>query len=273
MNSNASFPFVAVPNFELTGQSVRERSSIETSSFCPIVDQSQLGAWRQFAIENQGWIEQSRLTATQLSPGGSPSSAVSSGIAISNSIFVRNAQTGEAEPATGKGPFLPWWYQTPPPEDLSIINMDIRSHATIASLFDAMQDQKHLVTSNFVNTTMFGNNAQYHMDLHRRRTAYTAEERPSVSNSSDGLDESNPRTGPFLHHDDDAAIHPHSLMLYPVFKDLVNEEMAGVLFAVMSWDAYVVNLLPQAITNIQLVVRNTCGGSVSYMLHGSNVRN
>jgi hypothetical protein len=62
-NSNSSFPFVVLPKFELTGQSVRARSSIEKSSFCPIVTRNHLAAWEEFTVQNQGWIAESRNVA------------------------------------------------------------------------------------------------------------------------------------------------------------------------------------------------------------------
>jgi hypothetical protein len=271
--TNSSFPFVSLPKFELQGQSVLERSLLEKLSFCPIVKRNQLAAWNEFARENQGWIDESwdvqQLSTKSVLPV--PPSNVSTRAQFPDPVFGRDFRSGKAKPVSGQGPFLPWWYQTPPPEDLSNVNMDILSHPTIASLFETLWDAKGLVTSDFVNTTKLENSDEYHLSFHRNRTAFSAEEvdRQTTWDRRRRLDAENP----FVFHEGDSFILPHSLILYPVFNKLYDEEeMAGVLFVIMDWDSTVVNLLPDPVTDVLLVLRNSCGGVVSYMLYGPRVR-
>jgi class 3 adenylate cyclase len=279
--TDSSFPFVSLPNFEVEGESVLERSLLEKLSFCPIVKRSQLAAWNQFARQNQGWIDESwdveQLSTKSVLPV--PPSNTSTRTQFPAPVFGRDFRSGKATPVAGEGPFLPWWYQTPPPEDLSNVNMDILSHPAIASLFGTVKDSKTLVSSNFLNTTLLENSDEYHLNFHRNHTAFSAEEvdrettwdrrrrlgnAPSPANSGETA---------LVFHEIDSFILPHSLILYPVFNKLYDdEEIAGVLFVIMDWDSTVVNLLPEALSNIVLVLRNSCGGVVSYMLYGPKVR-
>jgi hypothetical protein len=276
--SNSSFPFVSLPKFELTGQSVRKRSSIEKSSFCPIVKGKHLEAWNQFTIDDQGWIAES-WEVSQLSRENSSHSFPPASTRFSHEVFAQDFVTGETSLVGGDGPFLPWWYQTPPPEELGNLNMDILSHPAIAKLFNALLDVKTLVTSDFVNTTLLENDYHYHLHFHQTNSAFST---PDVEGelvwSNRRLEEEsvhtiNPLEDEFVFHESDAFVHPHSLILYPVFSSLYEEDsdVAGVLLVFEAWDVHLVDLLPETVTKIVLVLKNTCGGAVSYMLYGPKV--
>jgi hypothetical protein len=64
---------------------------------------------------------------------------------------------------------------------------------------------------------------------------------------------------------------PHSVHLQPVFSRLNDETapMVGFLAAVIPWDRYLSNLLPEGVDGITAVLKNNCGQSYTYMLKGN----
>lgn len=74
----------------------------------------------------------------------------------------------------------------------------------------------------------------------------------------------------------DKYLHPHSVLIQPVFRNLgsINEtsEIIGLIQAVVPWDRYLTNLLPEGVDGITCVLKNTCGQAFTYELDGNRVR-
>jgi hypothetical protein len=70
--------------------------------------------------------------------------------------------------------------------------------------------------------------------------------------------------------------HPHSVLIQPVFRELgdVNDlsEIVGLIQAVVPWDRYLTNLLPEGVDGITCVLKNTCSQAFTYELNGNRVR-
>jgi hypothetical protein len=72
---------------------------------------------------------------------------------------------------------------------------------------------------------------------------------------------------------DNRYLHPHTLTAQPVYDSLSREtKVVGYLFSVFSWDSILVNLLPEGVSGITVVIRNTCDEFVTYVLNGNEVR-
>ena len=67
--------------------------------------------------------------------------------------------------------------------------------------------------------------------------------------------------------------HPHSVYLQPVFESFSDSSrLVGVLVAVVTWDRYFANILPDGVDGITAVLRNTCGQAFTYVIMGHAVR-
>jgi Adenylate and Guanylate cyclase catalytic domain len=65
--------------------------------------------------------------------------------------------------------------------------------------------------------------------------------------------------------------HPHCHVLQPVFE-ITNDHSSrprALLIASIAWDRYLINLLPQGISGITCVLKNSCGQSFTYSLDGN----
>jgi hypothetical protein len=279
--NNSTFPFVSLKSFEINGQSIRTQSKIEMSLFCPIVQSNQKDEWKRFSKEAKSWINLSREQAARSPEQAkipSLSTSAFSTINISEGIVSRNFISGETEETRGDGPFLPWWYQTPPPNNLANINTDMLTHPTIRRLFGSLLETKLPAFSSFLSVLPFVDNSDYHVDFHRQTFVFSPYD---IHSQKWGIDDQGKRDIRELSqipeaevfHAEDAMAHPHSILLYPVFRDLYNENspIVGVIVAVIAWDAYLTNLLPPGHTGVQIVLKNTCGDSVTYSLYSQTV--
>jgi hypothetical protein len=62
--TNATFPFVTVPNFEVLGAATRAQSGIEMLFWQPIlVNDKKKQKWIEYSLQNQGWVDESRALA------------------------------------------------------------------------------------------------------------------------------------------------------------------------------------------------------------------
>jgi hypothetical protein len=53
--------------------------------------------------------------------------------------------------------------------------------------------------------------------------------------------------------------HPHSMIIVPVFTELNNKEspIVGAIFGVVPWDQYFINLLPERVSGVFCILKNT----------------
>lgn len=74
-------------------------------------------------------------------------------------------------------------------------------------------------------------------------------------------------------HATDRRLHPHSIAAQPVYKGLSAQadDVVGYIYSVVSWESYLLNLLPDGVVGIVVVLRNSCGQSVTYELTGNDV--
>jgi hypothetical protein len=298
-SSAGSFPFVVLPEFEVNGQSVLRQSSLEISVFCPLVSSLQLNEYEAFTTEETSWIAESYKVAMMSAGDASieeqdehedaesehdsdaPRSQEdlehgderhhsetglqlinSSIIDISHSVYSRDFSIGSRTQVNpSRGPFLPWWHQTPPPRTTvqnetgttfaDHINLDLLSSLpTVSGLYTALvQDPSRYVLSSFMEAKTEFTLMEEIMDCHEDM---------------------------FL---------PHVFLLHPVFHALYNSDkeshsnttsdkpsLAGVLFVTLQWNKFVKDLLPKGLRDIMLVIRNTCGESASFLLNGPEVR-
>ena len=70
--------------------------------------------------------------------------------------------------------------------------------------------------------------------------------------------------------EEQAVDHPHSFVWYPVHEHVSDENSTIVAFmtAAMAWDTAMRNLIPEGVTGIHAVIKNTCGDVFTYLIDG-----
>jgi hypothetical protein len=191
-------------------------------------------------------------------------------IKISRRIFTQNFTTGALSAAiTNADQFLPWWYQTPPPSKFTNINKDVLYHPTVSSLYKLLLERKAPVVSRFIDVRPFVDNEHYHADFHQQSHIVDKQ----VAHHDDHTDHQHRQLNAEELHEEEALDRPHSIILYPVFRDLYELEspIVGVLLVVVAWDVYIEGLLPPGRRFVQVVVESSCDQEVAYVIDGPEV--
>lgn len=50
-----------------------------------------------------------------------------------------------------------------------------------------------------------------------------------------------------------------------------NSEIVGLVHGTVTWDSYLLGLLPDGVSGVYCVLQDTCGGSYTYELNGAKV--
>jgi CHASE domain len=224
ISSGTDFPFITVPGFEVHGGLSNAQSKALQTSFVPLIRRVDRHAWEAYAKKNQGWINESlalemddmivdAATATNQSDGRVTHverHPMSPQIYRMDNV-VSGAKITNLTDSTGFGEwdFAPVWQQSPAPHDASIINFDLFSHPTFASIFHGAWDEMKPVLSGVVDLTFLYQGAI---------------------------------------EDDITHPHSFILdPIYPSFGTHQKNDLVGVLIAAMGWDKYFSSKFPSCL--------------------------
>mmetsp|Transcript_7886 Transcript_7886/g.15271 ORF Transcript_7886/g.15271 Transcript_7886/m.15271 type:complete len:1152 (-) Transcript_7886:303-3758(-) len=267
---NQTFPAVTIGSFEVEGMSVRVASKIHGVVFTPLLySNGDMQAWNGYSAQEQDWIVSSRKVF-EASPDAMEDSFQNpidqlSPVKPYISGFPHGAPVTTL-PLDGT-PVAPWWQQSPPPYDAATkVNANVLEDPEVRTLYQAMVQAREAI---------FGPVST--LDLFSQGFAKTATETKRRDGDQLYGDDSFAKA-----HGDDSGghhrvleedrYHPMSVFMQPVFADLfdTNSPLVGVLHAAVRWDSYVVNLLPQGVNGIRVVMRNDCGDPHTYEVNGPN---
>jgi hypothetical protein len=212
-SSEIGFPFITMPSFEVLGGISNAQSRALQISFVPLVHREAKLAWEIYAKKNQGWLNESLalttsdvLGALDIDHPDGPAEQLERHPASPQIYRMTDVVSGtkitNLTDAVGVGEwdFAPVWQQAPAPFDASIINFDLLSYPTFASIFRGAWEAMKPVMSGTVDLKFLYGGA-IAQDI----------------------------------------THPHSFVLepiYPSFGARQEDDLVGVLVAVLGWDKF-----------------------------------
>jgi hypothetical protein len=252
--TNSEFPFVTVPGFEVLGESVRQQSGAELLIFTPKVEVGEVTRWQEYATANEGWYEESKQLAVSSSDGNfirsdfAPDSPIPF---IYNTIVDENGNSSPGPPVNP--PFYPMWQFSPPPFSPFLIKANIGGVPEFSSGLKAADVAREGVLG---LTTFSG--------VYELTDLASKEEEDHEAFHAQFL--VSPDT-------ESAYVRPHGFFTQPIFREIYNDtsEVVGYINALISWDSYFANLLPEGVKGIACVASNTCGQNFTYYLDGKKV--
>jgi class 3 adenylate cyclase len=242
IETDAEWPLVDIPHFELRGRLNNELSKALMISYSPLVTSENRANWEDHAFAEQGWIQEGIALSPDLHEG-----FISDDFKLANiskDIFrFSDGETGlpvlQDRQGTDFGPghYAPVWEQAPAPHDPSIINFDLLSHPVFNRVYHGMWETKLPVMSEVTDLDFF----------------YGGAIREAVD-------------------------HPQSFLMYPVYpyfgedvSAIAKDDLVGFLVVVLQWDRYFTNILREGVNGMVVVLHSTCGDHYTYRLDGPEV--
>ena len=254
-----TFPFVTVPLFEVLGKQTRETSGIEAMYWAPLINPKENGDdWVNYTHANHGWLEESRMVELQTSGKTWEEKGYDVGVF---SPFVHEVEDSETQTIRRASIEDKWWqpiWQTSPPVIRSeMINFNLFSDEETRNTEGAANELRQGVLGRIHDYTSYSG---VFTDKEQHHAFHT-----SLVQNVAGHDEGT----------HSGYSHPHVVLIQPIFEDIMdieNSKIVGHLHALITWDRYVVNLLPEGIKGINVVIRNSCGQVHQYEIIGNSVR-
>jgi hypothetical protein len=272
---NSTFPFVRVPWFEVAASQYRELSGVEIITWNPLVQANQLSQWATYFQNELGWYNEStalvRSSSThsaehehedEKEEGSEHDDHEDEGSEFEENSTARDFiwhgdwnSGGTIVESAGPGPFAPIWHCSPPPYSVSFLNFDILSMNAVSQIKSSLNGSHNGqfsavdLTIAVLPDTFSKEGSEEHEEFHHKYIIHT------------GMDEES----------------PHSIFVQPVYEGLGSDsssssgKMVGFLMALVSWDLFVGNLLPDGVHGMTAILKNTCNQSYTYELDGSKV--
>jgi hypothetical protein len=209
--------------------------------------------WINFTQYTRGWLDQSKNLYDVLEPGHNRSmEPVAPELPDIIWSIDQQAHDGSLVERTEDGNFAPILHTSPPPLNNGRVyqNIDIFSNPESKSVSLAAVKLRDAVFSRFnpfyagVGDTIIG--ALGHQKDHDA-------DHPTFPS--------------------DRMLNPHSTAAQPVYNSLKSSsnEIVGYVFATISWDHFLIDVVPQGVNGINVILRNSCNQSVTYQLYGDEV--
>ncbi|KAL7581160.1 hypothetical protein ACA910_005950 [Epithemia clementina (nom. ined.)] len=224
----ATFPNFSLPDFEAFAGMARNSTEALSLAYAPLVKDEDREGFESYAAANADWIEMSFDYMNQPLP--------SEPVTISNTIYRKTSRNNI--PQEPPGPYSPLWQLSPPPSDYSVILFNMFNQPTFKRLMQFIIYTKDAALSEVLDTeSLLG---------------------PSAPQGED----------------------PQSLLIAPVFDSISrnhpaifepngeNKTVVGSLVMVVSWKFFFKEILQDANSIVDCVLRESCGSSFTYRVQG-----
>jgi hypothetical protein len=253
LQHNEHFPYFSVPSFEAKATAARRHAGFEAVIYAPIVTNE--AEWIAFSQMSRNWLDDSKVWFDILEPGQNRSLEPAAP-PLPQEVWSYD-DDGNLIPRKDRGIFVPSLHTSPPPINNGQIyqNVDLFSRSEFRAVTVASVTLSDAVFSHFDVT--FSNESDRILGIEQHQKLHDAFHSTSEKSSNYMLD-------------------PHSIAVQPVYlfngvKGFKNK-IVGYLVAIISWDYFLSELLPDNVVGMVAVLRNSCNQSYTYQLDGKQVR-
>jgi hypothetical protein len=132
--TNATWPFVTVPNFAVHAAKIQGLSKSEMVAVCPYVEDSQRAEWEAYSMQNAFWVNETIQMQKEDPNFYGP---IIENWTASGTIY------GNKGPVTTSGPYLPMWQGYPV--------IPVHASPTLTTSVDEVLASKEVVIGNTIN--------------------------------------------------------------------------------------------------------------------------
>ncbi|GKY95745.1 hypothetical protein MPSEU_000535300 [Mayamaea pseudoterrestris] len=246
--ANGAFPAVTIARFDRRSGDARELSGASLIFLAPIVKQSKLAEWEQYAYEQQSWVyndwsfhkgeaafaKNPGNITPQIYPYETMNQILASDPswqqAANGESSMHDLNLGPSSPIIDEPFHVPIWETGPVPTNATIVNFDVYTHPEFKSAIDNALEVNHMMLSGVADLRMLTH---------------------------------------FTDHVEAADNSPSSFLINPIYDDFYpGSETVAFLFANVQWREFFLNILPPEVEGILVDIRGTCGDSFSFLLNG-----
>lgn len=238
--NNLTWPFVTVPDYEVKAASVRSLAKSVSLMFYPHVDAEDREAWEAYSGENQAWVQKGR----DFQQAVLKEETTDRRLGEETDFVSYIDDEGNRLPVTGDGPFFPSWQSSPVSENL--INLDLHSTEIFSRGIHALEESGNAI----------------------------------VGESTDGYALDDGTFGAFRDSWGGQSSRfydgkgPVSKIYVPIFDQLDTarpQNVVGMVTSVSFWESFMYRILPPDQGNLDVVIKNKCGESFTYLIQGETV--
>jgi hypothetical protein len=252
--SEQAFPFVTQPHFEITGGFVDGMGGIMMVLFAPLVTESQRGAWKNYSVQHQNWLNESEWLKVNSPHHRDPLHGTIQDHEHDRKLFALNKDMDLPETisiiptqiwswngddkvvvntTSADGMYAPLWQSSPHFADT--VNVDLLSDKRISNLYNMMiqNNEKIILSPGYEIGNLFD-------------WMFDPVEKPRKTD-------------------------PHGFIMNPVQVDFgKGKETAGFVLALTSFRNLFTRLVPEGTRGIFAVVtgNEACGRNMTFLLKG-----
>ena len=237
VDSNSTFPFFTVPDFEFRAANTKELADAVSIYFVPIVPDADRAGWEDHVSKNLDWIDDAiefessyfeearrRLREPEYIPPHG----------VAKDIF--RAVGDEKSVEEAEGPYYPLWQHSPVAP--TTVNYNLITSKNFDGGLKTVTE-----TSDAVIGTVW--------DLHDISSVFEDQLEAWIRDTDITVDD------------------PVSKMYYPVFDTLEEDHViAGILVSVVSWETYFAEILPPHADGVHAVLTNECDQAITFQING-----
>jgi hypothetical protein len=267
-DTEIEWPFVTIPHFELRGEQLLQLSGAKYVSMGVLVNETDKEEWHNYSVANQGWIQQgldiqdNGEVADDITPyikyrvptedDDSEGEDDMDGLDHSGHDMDMDDHSGhrrgrrrrqlvEHDYLRDEGPADPYygvvWQMAPARPSPTMVNYNALS-TRFSDLVKRMETTRLEVLSGII----------------------IDEEDAFFESTIEG----------------ESSVTPESYLVQPVFRKVTgtdgDSDLVGYLTALLPWENYFQNIIPDGTAPLHLVLSNTCGDVATYEIRGSQVK-
>jgi class 3 adenylate cyclase len=257
LSTNATWPFVTIPDYDLRGESIRDLGDVLSANFHPMVTLENREAWENYSVENIDWLYQAQARQ------GAASRALAEKVQMARKLAYPDFSLGFSRDIYGLnntaefglsvdesiGPYLPTWQSMP--ALATTINFNTLSYPQSRDAAEKTMMSGDAVISRIESVNASG------AEISNMLSSYYS----------------------FLLKDfvgDDAVFEgqPLATMYYPVFDTFETEsrKLVGIFSTVIYFERFFAGVFPPDSANgVICVIENGCGDVFSFQINGEDV--
>eukprot|EP00934_Nitzschia_sp_Nitz4_P007985 Nitzschia sp. Nitz4//scaffold93_size78505//75962//78458//NITZ4_005433-RA/size78505-processed-gene-0.94-mRNA-1//1//CDS//3329560327//7975//frame0 len=266
LESNQTFPFVILPDFEYRSANARLSANMLSTIYMPVVMENERAEWEMFARENldsglEVYIHEEELKQSQdqeyglesvelasLSLFGNATSVMDLPQLVSEDwfrIWYPGIYTANDEPTDMYFPI--WQYSPSLPPSLSLLNLDTAFYDFVGN---ALRITQRTGRASIDSISILDDN----------------DESPKDASVFELLI----RSGQYRHTAEHYGGDPVSTLTYPVFDHFEEDKnVVGVIYASLYWRFLFTDILSSNVKPLHCILKNTNGQVFTYQLDGN----